>query len=163
MYSANACGPVQTTTHLFVTSSSWWMVSIWHQGLQEIFWEEHLKIPEWSRRPSLRWSFMQLWCQWPASNAEMAHWTNISAKRSVISAIVLFFVCWPLKDRAAYVLVAGYPCMHGEKAAAPAQYCPRSLHIYVEMIYMLPLLWIAVTTPRISYSSNCSFRSWTGN
>ena len=48
----------------------------------------YLKIPEWSRRPSLRWSFMQLWCQWRASNAEMAHWTNISAKRSVISAIV---------------------------------------------------------------------------
>ena len=53
--------------------------------------------------------------------------------------------------------------MHGEKAAAPAQYCPRSLPIYVGMIYMLPLLWIVVTTPRISYSSNCTFRSWTGN
>lgn len=53
---------------------------------------------------------------------------------SFLNRIPTLFFCWPLKDRASYVLVAGYPCMHGEKATAPAQYCPRSLHIYVRMI-----------------------------
>ena len=45
-----------------------------------------------------------------------------------LTVYLLFFVCWPLKDRASCMLVVGYPCMHDGKAASPAILSTQSPH-----------------------------------